>query len=218
MILHRNAPQKKLDLLQLVFGCVAEPGTGPSQIVRRQLRHSDASGVFFHVVPNRPYRHPISPCPPTLLTRRNSLPRSIAAAASQSTSSVLTQSGTGSFEWLQTLKKYGRHMGTHARSGFETRSSSHLRLAVCRPLGSNPWLAPAVGDASSRGTLSTSTAEPDLLRTGPFETLLWRSVRWVSEVLCNRRDQDHAEANRAGTLSDLPAKIRNIRNPKRSLR
>ena len=32
---------------------------------------------------------------PTLLTRRKSFPRSIAAAASQSSSSVLTQSGTG---------------------------------------------------------------------------------------------------------------------------
>src|SRR5215469_10356876 len=34
-----------------------------SQIVRRQLRHSDASGGFLHDVPNRLYRHPISPCP-----------------------------------------------------------------------------------------------------------------------------------------------------------
>ena len=42
---------------------MAEPGTGPSQIVRRQLRHADASGGFLHDVPNRLYRHPISPCP-----------------------------------------------------------------------------------------------------------------------------------------------------------
>ena len=46
-----------------------------------------------------------------------------------------------------------------------------------------------------------------LVATSPLMSWL-RSVRWVSEVLCNRRDQDHAEANRAGTLSDLPAKIR----------
>ena len=38
---------------------------------------------------------------PTLSTRRNSFPRSIAAAASQSSSSVLTQSGTGTVRtWL----------------------------------------------------------------------------------------------------------------------
>ena len=33
-----------------------------SQIVRRQPRHPDASGGFLDDVPNRLYRHPISPC------------------------------------------------------------------------------------------------------------------------------------------------------------
>src|SRR6266853_3483907 len=61
--LHRNVPQEKLNLLQLASRCVAEPSTGPSQIVRRQLRHSDASGGLLHNVPNRLYGHPISPCP-----------------------------------------------------------------------------------------------------------------------------------------------------------
>jgi hypothetical protein len=42
---------------------VAESSTGPSQIVRRQLRHADALGGFLHDVPNRLYRHPVSPCP-----------------------------------------------------------------------------------------------------------------------------------------------------------
>src|SRR3984893_1171143 len=41
---------------------MAEPSTGPSQIVRRQLRHADALGGFLHNVPNR-LRHAISPCP-----------------------------------------------------------------------------------------------------------------------------------------------------------
>jgi hypothetical protein len=41
---------------------MAEPSTGPSQIVGRQLRHSDASGGFLHNVPNGLYRHLISPC------------------------------------------------------------------------------------------------------------------------------------------------------------
>jgi hypothetical protein len=31
--------------------------------VRRQFGHSNASGGFLHDVPNRLYRHPISPCP-----------------------------------------------------------------------------------------------------------------------------------------------------------
>jgi len=38
-----------------------------SQIVRRQLRYSDTSGGFLHDVPNRLYRHPISPCPSHLV-------------------------------------------------------------------------------------------------------------------------------------------------------
>src|SRR5450631_4704331 len=56
-------PQEELDLLQLASRSMAEPSTGPSQIVRRQLRHADALGGFLHDVPTRLYRHPISPCP-----------------------------------------------------------------------------------------------------------------------------------------------------------
>src|SRR5207245_1953678 len=54
---------KKLDLFQLTSRCVAKSSTGPTQIVRRQLRHSNASGGFLHNVPNRLYRHPIAPRP-----------------------------------------------------------------------------------------------------------------------------------------------------------
>jgi hypothetical protein len=61
--LHRNVPQEKLDLLQLPSRSMAEPSTGPPQIVRRQFGHSNASGGFLHDVPNRLYRHPMSPCP-----------------------------------------------------------------------------------------------------------------------------------------------------------
>jgi len=61
--LHRHVPQKKLDLLQLASRSVAEPSTGPSQIVWRQLRYANALGGFLHNVPNRLHRHSISPCP-----------------------------------------------------------------------------------------------------------------------------------------------------------
>src|SRR6266436_4892908 len=56
-------PQEELDLLQLASRSTAEPSTGPSQIVWRQLRHADALGGFLHNVPNRLHRHAISPCP-----------------------------------------------------------------------------------------------------------------------------------------------------------
>ena len=42
---------------------MAESSTGPSQIVRRQLRYANALGGFLHNVPNRLHRHAISPCP-----------------------------------------------------------------------------------------------------------------------------------------------------------
>ena len=41
--------------------------TSPSQTVGRQLRHSDALGGLLHDVPNRLYRHPISPRPSYLI-------------------------------------------------------------------------------------------------------------------------------------------------------
>src|SRR5258708_39949565 len=56
-------PQEELDLLQLASRSMAEPSTGPSQIVWRQLRHADALGGFLHNVANRLHRHAISPCP-----------------------------------------------------------------------------------------------------------------------------------------------------------
>ena len=56
-------PQEELALLQLASRSMAEPSTGTSQIVRRQLRHADALGGFLHNVPNRLHRHAISPCP-----------------------------------------------------------------------------------------------------------------------------------------------------------
>jgi hypothetical protein len=61
--LNRNMPQKELDLVQIASRSMAESSTGPSQIVRRQLRHSEALGGFLHNVPNRLHRHAISPCP-----------------------------------------------------------------------------------------------------------------------------------------------------------
>src|SRR5262249_664414 len=56
-------PQEELDLLQLASRSMAEPSTGPSQIVWRQLRDADALGGFSHNVPNRLHRHAISPSP-----------------------------------------------------------------------------------------------------------------------------------------------------------
>src|SRR6267142_7042533 len=88
-------PQEELALLQLASRSMAEPSTGPSQIVWRQLRHADALGGFLHNVPNRLHRHAISPCPSNFVDPTEQFSSIIPAAASQSPSSVLTQSGTG---------------------------------------------------------------------------------------------------------------------------
>src|SRR5215467_10083949 len=62
-------PQEELDLLQLASRSMAEPSTGPSQIVWCQLRHANALGGFPHNVPNRLHRHAISPCPSNFRVR-----------------------------------------------------------------------------------------------------------------------------------------------------
>src|ERR1700739_3588371 len=67
-------PQEELDLLQLASRCMTEPSKGTSQIVRRQLLHSDALGGFLHNVPNRLHRHAISPCPSNFVDSAEQLP------------------------------------------------------------------------------------------------------------------------------------------------
>jgi hypothetical protein len=44
--LNRDVPQEELDLLQLASRSMAEPSTGPPQIVRHQLGHTDALGGY----------------------------------------------------------------------------------------------------------------------------------------------------------------------------
>ena len=66
---------------------------------------------------------------PTLLTRRNSFPRSIAAAASQSSSSVRTQSGTGTVRTWPPLP---------TRSTMAQCSSRYLEMIQCQTHGFTP--------------------------------------------------------------------------------
>src|SRR5216684_3783315 len=66
-------PQEELDLLQLASRSMAEPSTGTSQVVRRQLRHADALGGFLHNVANRLHRHAISPSPSNFVDRAEQL-------------------------------------------------------------------------------------------------------------------------------------------------
>src|SRR5438309_10828420 len=51
--LDRYVPQKKLNLIELTSGSVAQPGAGPTQIVRRQCGDAGRPCRFLHDVPNR---------------------------------------------------------------------------------------------------------------------------------------------------------------------
>jgi hypothetical protein len=168
--------QKKLDLLQLASRRVAKPSTGPSQIVRCQLRHSDASGGFLYDVPNRFYCHPISPCPSYFVDPAKQLSRSIPAAASQLSSSVLTQSGTGTvrtwpplptrstmaqcssrcWRWSNLNATASCRLKSHASSNASNARSRFPFLVVDdRVLAKD--LGPALRSANCRGALPTSS-------------------------------------------------------------
>jgi hypothetical protein len=46
-------PEKKLDLLQLASGIMAEPGAGPPQIMWREMRNVHGRGSLLDNMPNR---------------------------------------------------------------------------------------------------------------------------------------------------------------------
>ena len=67
-------PEKKLYLLQLSTGRMAEPGTCPAKIVRRKPLDTCNVGVLPDDVPDGFLRQSIAQAFPFLFTRRNSLP------------------------------------------------------------------------------------------------------------------------------------------------
>ena len=100
---------------------------------------------------------------PTLLTLRNSLPRSIAAAASQSSSSVLTQSGTHgeedpqvppyeSAQLVRALKKEGKifFYYTYAHGGHGFTDREHWLDALQKQqIFLRKYLQPSYGNSST---------------------------------------------------------------------
>jgi len=81
-------PQKELDLFQLSSRGVAEPGTGPTKVMRSQFLQSNPFCRILHDVPDGFLGH-------AFVTRRKILPRSIPAAFNQARNSSITQPGTG---------------------------------------------------------------------------------------------------------------------------
>ena len=51
--LNREMPEEKLDLFKLASRIMAEPRTGPAQIMRRQTRNVHAGSSLLHNVPDR---------------------------------------------------------------------------------------------------------------------------------------------------------------------
>ena len=51
--LHRDMPEKKLDLLDLTSGIMAEPRAGPLEIMWREMRNVHGRGSILDNVPDR---------------------------------------------------------------------------------------------------------------------------------------------------------------------
>jgi len=51
--LHGDMPEKKLDLLELASGIMAEPRAGPPEIMWGEMRNVHGRGRFLDNVPNR---------------------------------------------------------------------------------------------------------------------------------------------------------------------
>jgi len=59
--LHRDMPEEKLDLFKLASRIMAEPRTGPAQIMRRETWNVHAGSSLLHNVPDRFFRNAVSP-------------------------------------------------------------------------------------------------------------------------------------------------------------
>jgi hypothetical protein len=60
-VLHRDMPEKKLNLLELASGIMAEPGAGPPEIMRREMRNVHGRGSLLDNVPYRLFCNAVSP-------------------------------------------------------------------------------------------------------------------------------------------------------------
>lgn len=60
--LYRHVSEEKLNLLQFSPGCVAEPRTGATEVMRCQLFDPGSFRAILDDMPHNPLRDPISPC------------------------------------------------------------------------------------------------------------------------------------------------------------
>jgi hypothetical protein len=59
--LNRDMSQQELDLFQFASCSVAKTSARPPQVMRGQFRHTDPIRAILHNVPNRLFRHAVSP-------------------------------------------------------------------------------------------------------------------------------------------------------------
>jgi hypothetical protein len=111
---------------------MAEPSTGPSQIVWCQLRHAGALGRFLHNVPNRLHRHAISPCPSDFVDPAEQL------------SSINCSCG-------EPMVQFGSHpIGNWNRSNVASLTDQVNNGNALRAAGDDPISTPRLHAASSR--------------------------------------------------------------------
>ncbi len=89
--LHRDMPQKELNLLQFTVGLMAKTGASPAKVVWRDRRNLTVFCFLFHDTPNDLGAESVAPSPASLLDRAKSMPAVITAALIQASISSFTQ-------------------------------------------------------------------------------------------------------------------------------
>lgn len=93
--LHRNVPQKELNLFQFTTGLMAKTGASPAKVMRRERRNLTVQSFLLHKTPNDLGAKSGAQILPAFLIERRSVPVVIPAALVQASIPSFTQSGTG---------------------------------------------------------------------------------------------------------------------------
>src|SRR6266576_1485252 len=137
---------------------MAQSSTGPSQIVRRQLWHTNALGRFLHYVPNRLYRDALSPCFPYFVDPAKKPPSINAGRGKPHSYRFSPIPEPEPFERglpYSSIRRL-RVFSTHTRAGEPTKRGL-VFLSAARDQALAKALAPALQSASCQGERLTSS-------------------------------------------------------------
>ena len=93
--LHRDVPQKELNLLQFTTGLMAKTGASPTEVMWSERRNLTILCFLLYNTQMTLGLNPVPQILPALLIDRRSVPVAIPAALIQASIPAFTQSGTG---------------------------------------------------------------------------------------------------------------------------